>query len=598
LEKKSPTKIKDKFKKWAKNADFLDKIKLKLKENEEVIDIFMRVSKDNSILKLGIAIGIITFYFPVAFVLKTAGIININSIWIIIISLIGVPFVLYFSINMSKYYQFNLIIFTNKGIYNSSEFIPYTKIHLFYLMGTKSLSTNITGELMKLENFSKYLEIKHYFESIIFNFCPYDMQLKKLVGNEDEIEKLSQEKYKISALRLNKALEKIPIVNYRTIFIEAIITFFSIFIIILFLFNYQSLAIIVTIFTILVSSSISIGIILTWKDLIKKLKLLDAIPESSVSIEDNGIYYKTSKGQIFIPFYEDTQIVPHDCLANLFSEKIYDGIIIFRKSNLKSPNIIGPITNYRIFYYEVMIAYYKWLQKNGHLIGIDELQKQFLFNDDFKMQILGKIRRVQIAKIGEITGEVEKQIETLLKPRNLDEMEDELHITSEIYRHYLKENEKTLYVYHNKNSRKALYQNNFLYILTALNILALSLIIFWIFLKNTIFSIINLIFGIFALILLIYCGLEALEIVPFYLKLKSTEILFTDIKMIVRRKKIIKTLPYKSILNLKKIQTNKNKKYFGQILFYLREKNGKLSRIRLYYVDFNDPVLKIFEKFV
>jgi len=585
-------------------AGYLEKITPSIPKNEDILNIELKIEAFGRIL--GIIFTptfIIMFYILVLAIENSFNAPFTQFIWSSLTLAIGILLELYFILVLKRGYDIKTIVFTNKRMYffdNKMKMDGSTKYsdvkNVFFDQASPyepskkfSIHLEYFSQIKSTKNSLKFM----YF--LLYNYCNPKVQIKntlkdKRIPNiEDEFQKIIQKSiFNISNERYTDIHKKkegflIKIISYMAI------TIVVIFLIISFVNNELStsieIAIIVDVFVLIIGFLILYGIPTTGHYIYTSLKRITYLPNSNFEICTNGIKATSHSGDVWIPFEDDLIINPYDCMVKFFisfDKLIYDGIQ-FKKLNEKDIKFqVGPAEDHEFFYLITLYHYLNWLNENELILNEEHVKEHYFLSDPFKKTIAEKIMSN------------EEVIEAIDVPAILDmpsfTIESEKAIfkySKDLYKHYISDDEKIYYI-HQQVAIPPTIRRRFILQLIFSCILGLTSIALFLSLQNEPPDISHMF--IYPLLPIILIGYSFFKTILSLKKIKNIEAIFTESKIIFKRKDWIYPLSYDNIQSVHKIYENSRKRYYRFLQFHSIK---KAYLITLHDISFDNPMITI-----
>ena len=585
-------------------AGYLEKITLSIPKNEDILNIELKIEAFGRILGIiFIPAFTIVFYILVLAIENSFNTPFTHFLWSSLTLVIGILFNIYYILRGKRGYDIQTIVFTNKRMYffdnkmKVDESVKYSEVKNVFLNQFSPYEQS-KKFLIHLEYFSQIKSTKDSLKFIYFllnNYCNPKVQIKntlkdKRIPNiEDEFQKIIQKSiFNISNERYTDIHKKkegflIKIISYMAITIVVIILIIS------FVNNSSStsieFAIVVDVLVLIIGSLILFGIPTTGNYIYTSLKRITYLPNSNFEICTDGIKATSHSGDVWIPFEDDLIINPYDCTVKFFSFSencIYDGIQ-FKKINEKDIKFqVGPAEDHEFFYLITLYHYLNWLNENELILNEEHVKEHYFLSDPFKKTIAEKIMSN------------EEVIEAIDVPAILDmpsfTIESEKAIfkySKDLYKHYISDDEKIYYI-HQQVAIPPTIRRKFIFQLIFSCILGLTSIVLFLSLQNEPFDISHVF--IYPLVLIFFKGYSFFKTVILLKKIKNIEVVFTESKIIFKRKDWIFPLSYDNIQSVHKLYENSRKRYYKFLQFHSIKKAYLMT---LYDIGFDNPMITI-----
>ena len=585
-------------------AGYLEKITPSIPKNEDILNIELKIEAiGRYFLIIFNPIFVSSFYILILAIENNFNAPFTHFMWSSLTLVIGILLELYLILVCKRGYDIETIVFTNKGMYffdnemkmdesakysevknvffdQVSPYEPSKKfsIHLEYFSQTKST-----------ENSLKFM----YF--LLYNYCNPKIQIKntlkdKRIPNiEEDFQNIIQKSiFNISNERYTDIHKKkegflIKIISYMAI------TIVVIFLIISFVNNELStsieIAILFDVFVLIIGSLILYGIPTTGHYIYTSLKRITYLPNSNFEICTDGIKATSHSGDVWIPFEDDLIINPYDCMVKILispDKLIYDGIQ-FKKLNEKDIKFqVGPAEDHEFFYLITLYHYLNWLNENELILNEEHVKEHYFLSDPFKKTIAEKIMSN------------EEVIEAIDVPAILDmpsfTIESEKAIfkySKDLYKHYISDDENIYYI-HQQVAIPPTIRRRFILQLIFSCILGLTSIVLFLSLQNEPPDISHVF--IYPLLPIILIGYSFFKTILFLKKIKKIEVVFTESKIIFKRKDWIFPLSYDDIQSVHKLYENSRKQYYRFLQFHSIKKAYLMT---LHDIGFDNPMITI-----
>jgi len=588
----------------AMRAGYLEKITPSIPKNEDILNIELKIEAFERILGIiFIPVFIIMFYILVLEIENNFNAPFTHFTWSSLTLVIGILFNIYYILRGKRGYDIQTIVFTNKRMYSYNkdlkmdESVKYSDVKNVFFDQYSSYEPKKKFSI-HLEYFSQTKSTKDslkFMYFLLYNYCNPKIQIKntlkdKRIPNiEDEFQNIVQKSiFNISNERyfdIHKKKEGF-LVN---IIIYMAITIVVIFLIISFVHNELStsieFAILIDVFVLIIGSLILYGIPYTGNQIYSSLKRINYLPNSNFEICPDGIKVMSPSGEALIPFEDELIISPYDCMLKMFTisdKNVYDGIQ-FSKFNVKEIKFqVGPIEDHEFFYLLTLYHYLNWLNENKLILNEEHVKEHYLLSDPFKKSIAEKIMSN------------EEVIEAIDVPAILDmpsfTIESEKAVfkyPKDLYKYYISDDEKIYYI-HQQVAIPPTIRRKFSFQIFFISLLGLTSLLLFLGLQNEPTDI--LLLFILPLIPIFWIGYLFFKTILFLKKIKNIEAIFTESKIIFKRKDWIFPLPYEDIQSVHKSYENSKKRYYKFLHFHSREKDYLMT---LYDIGFDNPMITI-----
>ncbi len=594
----NPNTINPKYIRQLNRSGYLEKIKPSIPVEEEILDIHLNVFALNRIM------GYV--FIPIFTVLLSSLTVSlenefdmpyVNFTWFSVVLIVSIIIYIYFIFFSKRGYEIKILAFTNKAIYlfdsvhKSVERQDYEK-HAKYISFYRStyvkkfyIGLGLNFEIKLNKDSLKFI----YF--LLYNYCTPKAQIKNRLLNDkgthdenDIIKIIQQSEFKISNEKNNDIYNKRKGLLNRGVTYE-IITILVIIGIILFFQFYQSdygwWIVLIDLFVIIIGGLIIYGIPQTSLELHKSLKKMTYIPNSVFKISDNGINAISQEREVWIPFEDELIIGTYDSIEKFFMSKcIYDAIDLCKIDDKKNSRQIGPVEDHEHFDLIVLNHYLNWLHKNDLILKKEFVKTHYLNSDSFKELIIEKIR------LKEPQSLIPESYNIPTFSINSEKLS--FKYSREIYNRYMTNDEEIYQIFKQEGVPHSILKSGISEIMFLI-ILCLG-VLFLLFVPYSYPDIIVLI--IIILVLGICVGLNFNNTMREYRRIMFLEAIFTEEKIIFRRKDWIYPLAYDDIKIVRRLDENIRKRYYKKIEFHSKKKGNVMT---LYDIDYDNPILKILD---
>lgn len=585
-------------------ASYLEKITPSIPKNEDILNIELKIEAFGRILGIiFIPVFIIMFYILVLEIENSFTPPFTHFTWSSLTLVIGILFNIYYILRVKRGYDIKTIVFTNKRMYSydkdlkMDESVKYSEvknmifnqvspyepskkfsIHLEYFSQTKS-----TKDSLKFMNF------------LLYNYCNPKVQIKntlkdKRIPNiEDEFQRVIQKSiFNISNERyfdIHKKKEGF-LVN---IIIYMAITIVVIFLVISFVHNELStsieFAILIDVFVLTIGCLILYGIPYSGNQIYSSLKRINYLPNSNFEICPDGIKVMSPSGEALIPFEDELIISPYDCMLKMFAifdKKIYDGIQFSKFNEKKIKFQVGPVEDHEFFYLLTLYHYLNWLNENKLILNEEHVKEHYLLSDPFKKSIAEKIVLNE-----KITEAIDVQPILDMPSFTIESEKAIFKYSKDLYKFYISDDEKIYYI-HQQVAIPPTIRRKFSFQIFFICLLGLTSLLLLLVLQNEPPDILNVF--IIPLLPIILIGSSFFKTILFLRKIKKIEAIFTESKIIFKRKDWIYPLSYDDINYVHKSFENSRKRYYKFLHFHSRKKDYLMT---LHDIGFDNPMITI-----
>jgi hypothetical protein len=588
----------------AMRAGYLEKITPSIPKNEDILNIELKIGVFGRILGIiFIPVYIITFYILVLAIENSFTPPFTHFTWSSLTLVIGILFNIYYILKVKRGYDIQTIVFTNKGMYyfdkemKVDESVKYSEVkNLFFnQISPYELSKNF---LIHLEYFSQIKSTKYslkFMYFLLYNYCNPKIQIKNklkdksVLSIEDEFQNIIQKSiFNMSNERyidIHKKKEGL----LKNIICYMAITLIVIFLIISFINNALStsieIAVLIDVFVLIIGGLILYGIPSTGNQIHSSLKRITYLPNSNFKICTDGIKVMSHSGDVWIPFEDDLIINPYDCMVNLFgsSDKfIYDGIQ-FSKFNEKEIKFqVGPVEDHEFFYLLTLHHYLNWLNENNLILDEEYVKEHYFLSDPFKKSIAEKVMLHE-----EITEAIDVPAILDMPSFTIESEKAIFKYSKDLYKYYVSNDEKIYYI-HQQVAIPPTIRRRFSFQIFFICLLGLTSLLLFLGLQNEPPDI-SLLF-ILPLIPIILIGCYFFKTILSLKKIKNIEAIFTESKIVFKRKNWLYPLSYDDINYVHKLYENSRKRYYKFLHFHSRKKDYLMT---LHDIGFDNPMITI-----
>jgi hypothetical protein len=316
------------------------------------------------------------------------------------------------------------------------------------------------------------------------------------------------------------------------------------------------------------------------------LKQLISLPYNNFEVCKDGIRATTYSGDVWIPFEDDLIINPYDCKERLYRSfyHIYDGIE-FKKFNEKKVKFrVGPVEDYEFFYLITLYHYVNWLNEHELLLSEEYVKEHYFLSDPFKKAIAEKImmkeeggKFVEVPTILDLpTFSIESDKAVFRYPKTL-------------YRRYIQDDEK-VYLIHRQETTPTVIRRRFIIQIICFCFFGAMSALLFTYLQQENPDEMYLI--IFPLIPIFFIAFHFSITLILLKRIKNVEVIFTESKILIKRKDWVYPLSYDEILSVDRINEKGEKGYYKFLHFHAREKRYLIT---LYDIWYDNPILKILD---
>ncbi len=585
-------------------AGYLEKITPSIPKNEDILNIELKIEAFGRIFGIiFISAFIFVFYILVLAIENGFNTPFTHFTWSSLTLVIGILLEIYFILVRKGGYDIRTIIFTNKRMYffdnemKADESAKYSEVKnvSFGPYASYEPSKNFS---IRLENFSQIKSTKDslkFMYFLLYNYCNPKVQIKNILKDksvlniEDEFQKVIQKSiFNISNERYTDIHKKkegllIMIISYMAITI--VVAIFIIIIVNNELSASVESAILIDVFVLIIGSLILYCIPSVGNQIYTSLKRITYLPNSKFEICTDGIKATSPSGDGWIPFEDELIISPYDCMLKMFTisdKNVYDGIQ-FSKFNVKEIKFqVGPVEDHEFFYLLTLYHYLNWLNENKLILNEEHVKEHYFLSDPFKKSIAEKIMSN------------EEVIETIDVPAILDmpsfTIESEKAIfkySKALYKHYISDDEKIYYIYQQIAIPPTIRRRFILQLIFSCILGLTSIILFLCFQKEP--PDISHVF-IIPLLPIIWIGYSFFKTILSLIKKKKIEAIFTESKIVFKRKDWIYPLSYDDINYVQKLWENRRKRYYRFLYFHSIKKANLMT---LHDIGFDNPMFKI-----
>jgi hypothetical protein len=588
----------------AMRVGYLEKITPSIPKNEDILNIELKIEAFERILGIiCIPVFIIIFYILVLGIENSYNAPFTHFTWSSLTLVIGILLEIYFVLVRKGGYDIMTIVFTNKRIYffdnemkvgGSAKYSEVKNVFFdqYYSYGQ---SKNF---LIHLEYFTQTKSTKDslkFMYFLLYNYCNPKVQIKNILKDksvlniEDEFQKVIQKSiFNISNERYTDIHKKkegllIKIISYMAITVVVTILIVS------FIHNELSAsieyAILYDVIVLIFGFVILYSIPYTGNQIYSSLKRVNYLPNSNFEICPDGIKVMSPSGEALIPFEDELIINPYDCIVKFFvysGNRIYDGIQ-FSKFNEKEIKFqVGPVEDHEFFYLLTLNNYLNWLNENKLILNEEYVKEHYLLSDQFKKSIAEKIMSN------------EEVIEAIDVPAILDmpsfTIESEKAVfkyPKDLYKYYISDDEKIYYI-HQQVAIPPTIRRKFSFQIFFISLLGLTSLLLFLGLQNEPTDI--LLLFILPLIPIFWIGYLFFKTILSLKKIKNTEAIFTESKIVFKRKNWIYPLSYDDINYVHKTFENSRKRYYKFLHFHSIKKAYLMT---LHDIGFDNPMITI-----
>lgn len=581
-----------------KKSGYLDKITPLIPKNEEILAIHLHIEVFNRIM------GYFLITIIIMSIIYIYGIYDF-SIWTFVRIVIGIIIYIYYIFAFKRGYSIKILVFTNKGMYlfdnvSDGKSVKYSDMKFINFYGfpihahKKKFYVNL-GLNFKIKSNIDSLKFMYF---LLYYYCNPKIQIKNRLKNQN-VQNAEEGSQKI----IKKSLFKISNERYTDIYKKKesliikyvsyeLLTFIIIILLLLFV-HYQMdfmeewyLIIMIDAFILLIGILILIILPITVRDFKKSYKKINYLPDSNFEVCSDGIKAISNSGDVWIPFEENLIIGSYDCIekgfTSLFTPDINDGIEIKKFNRKNRLYQIGPVEDYEYFYDIVMYHYLKWLDQNDLILKEEQIKELFFLSDPFKGAIAEKImlkeEDTDVPNISDMSSFYIDSEKAIFKYPKVS------------YNRYIPDDEK-IYFVHQQETYPPFIRRKLLLSLVFTVIFGILLLLSFVYLQNEypddpeMYSLL-----IFPLIPFLLMGVYLLQKVNLFKDIKKLEVLFTESKIIFKRKGWLYPLLYDDIRFVYKTSENRKKRYYKYLKFHAIKKSNVIT---LYGIGFDSPILTI-----
>jgi len=585
-------------------AGYLEKITPSIPKNEDILNIELKIGAFGRILGIiFIPVYIIMFYILVLEIENSFTPPFTHFTWSSLTLVIGILFNIYYILRVKRGYDIQTIVFTNKGMYffdkemKVDESVKYSDVKNVFFDQYSSYEPKKKFSI-RLEYFCQTKSTKDslkFMYFLLYNYCNPKIQIKNILKDksglniEEEFQKVIQKSiFNISNERYIDIHKKKDGCLTNIIMYMAI-TIIVIFLIISFVHNELptsiEFAILIKVFILIIGSLILYGILDTGKQIYSSLKRINYLPNSNFKICTDGIKATSPSGEALIPFEDDLIINPYNCMLKMFGtsgKKIYDGIQ-FSKFNVKEIKFqVGPVEDHEFFYLLTLYHYLNWLNENKLILNEEQIKEHYLLYDPFKKSIAEKMMLNE-----EVTETIDVPTILDMPSFTIDSEKAVFKYPKDLYKYYISDDEKIYYI-HQYIAIPPTIRRKFSFQIFFISLLGLTSLLLFLGLQNEPPDISPLF--ILLLIPVFWIGYLFFKTFLFLKKIKKIEAIFTESKIIFKRKDWIFPLPYDNIKAVDKSYENNRKRYYKFLHFHSRKKYYLMT---LYDIGFDNPMIKI-----
>jgi hypothetical protein len=242
----------------------------------------------------------------------------------------------------------------------------------------------------------------------------------------------------------------------------------------------------------------------------------------------------------------------------------YDGIE-FKKINEKKPKVkIGPVKEHVFFYLMILDHYVNWLKEHELILNEEYVKEHYFLSDPFKKSIAEKI-----------------MIKAIVVPTSYDlssfSMESEkavLKYPKDAYKPYIKDDEK-LYLIHRQLTVPSMIRNKLILLVICFGLFSLLSTLVFIYLQQGIPDEMHLIiFPVVPLFFIVYYLFKTLMLLK---RTKNVEAIFTELKVIFKRKEWTYPLSYDDIASIERANEKSKKGYIRQLHFHAKQRANVMT---------------------
>lgn len=583
-------------------AGYLEKITPSIPKNEDIINIHLKIEAFERILGIiVIPVFIIMFYILVLEIENSFNTPFTHFTWSSLTLVIGILFNMYYLLRSKKGYNIKTIVFTNKGMYffdkdlKMDESVKYSDVkNVVFSQNSSEPSKKFSIHLEFFYQPKSTKDSLKFMYFLLYNYCNPKVQIKNILKDksvlniEEEFQKVIQKSiFNISNERYTDIYKKkegllIKIISYMAI------TVIVIFLIISFVHNELSASIeytiLIDVFFLIIGSLILYGIPHSGNLIYSSLKRVNYLPNSNFEICTDGIKVSSFSGDAWIPFEDELIISPYDCMVKVFAifhKYIYDGIQ-FNKFNEKEIKFqVGPAEDHEFFYLLTLYHYLNWLNENELILNEERVKEYYFLSDPFKKTIAEKIMSNE-----EVTEAIDVPAILDMPSFTIESEKAIFKYSKDLYKHYISDDEKIYYI-HQQVAIPPTIRRKFSFQIFFICILGLTSLLLFLGLQNE--PDILPVF-IFPLIPVFWIGCHSFKTILFLKKIKNIEAIFTESKIIFKRKDWIFPLSYDNIQSVHKSYENSRKRYYKFLHFHSRKKDYLMT---LYDIGFDNPMITI-----
>ncbi len=582
-----------------KKSGYLDKITPSIPKDEEILNIKLDITAIDRTMGY--------FFIPIIIV----GILMIQimifnfSIWTAVIIVIGIIMTIYYLFAFTRGYRIKILVFTNKGMYLFDSRRSITGVEPVKYIDSKFI--NFLGWPIHSKKKKFYVNlgvdfpIKSSIDSLKFMYfllhyyCNPKKQIKNRLENQSVVN-VEEEFQKI----INKSIYKISNERYLDVYKKnerhlikytsyEILTFVIMILLLLFVYNqFESteewyLIIIFDAFILLICITILIALPITVRDYKRSFNKISLLHDCNFEVCSDGIKATSNSKEVWFPFKDNLIIGKYEITEKVFISRydVYDGVE-FKKFNEKNRLYqVGPVEDYEYFYDIVMYHYLKWLDQNDLILKEDQIKDKFFSSDPFKGEIAEKIMLKEGIDVPNITD---------MSTIYIDSEQANFKYSKEIYKRHIPSDEKIYYVHQQETSPPFIKRRLLLSLVFAV-IFGLLIVLLIVYLQSEFPNDIEgYILLIYPLIPIWITGRHIVRSSRIIKEIKNQEVIFTESKIIFKRKGWLYPLLYDNIRSVYKISEKRKKRYYKYLKFHAKNKSNVIT---LYGIGFDNPILTI-----